>query len=174
MLTQDRVRELFDYQDGKLVRKTHASSRSVTGTTVGWDNGQGYLRVGVDGKRYFVHTLIFLYHNGYIPENNIDHKDRCRANNRIENLRETSTVCNIRNTKLQSRNISGVKGVCWHNQEGKWRAQIVVNKKQHYLGLFLCFTEAVAHRLAAEQILNWQECDSDSSAFRHMQNYIEK
>jgi len=43
-----------------------------------------------------------------------------------------------------------------------------INRKTKYLGRFSDFIEAVAHRLAAEQCLNWGNCDCASSSYRFM------
>lgn len=41
-----------------------------------------------------------------------------------------------------------------------------------YLSIFDDFTEAVAHRLAAEQCLDWDGCDSTSPAYLYMKEYL--
>ena len=43
---------------------------------------------------------------------------------------------------LNSTNTSGYKGVSWHKQVKKWQAQIRVNGKLKYLGLFTSPTSA--------------------------------
>ena len=40
------------------------------------------------------------------------------------------------------------------------------------LGVFTDFIEAVAHRLAAEQYLDWPNCNSTTPAYLHMQKYL--
>jgi hypothetical protein len=173
MITQERVRELFLYKDGSLfwqVCRGHVSEGSMAGTP----NKDGYLHVGVDGKHYKAHRLIFLYHFGYLPEHEVDHIDRDRSNNKIENLREVSRTCNMRNSTQRSRTSSGVKGLAWHKPTQKWLARIMVHSTRKHLGTYSDFTEAVAHRLAAEQCLNWGSCDSSSPAHQFMEDYCEK
>jgi hypothetical protein len=63
-----------------------------------------------------------------------------------------------------------VQGVSWDKQTQRWKAQIQIGKKKHYLGYHLAFLEAVCHRLAAEQCLNWGSCDSSSPAYQHVHN----
>ena len=172
MLTQERVKELFEYKDGDLIRKI-ASGCYKKGSIAG-SQLRGYVRTGVDGFAYFNHRLIWLWCNGYFPENQIDHIDRDKSNNKIENLREVSRTCNLRNTGLPSTNTSGVKGVFWHKQWGKWAARITICRNHIHLKYSTDFTEAVAHRLAAEQAEGWAGCDSSSTAFEYMQEYINK
>jgi hypothetical protein len=125
-----------------------------------------------DRKLYLAHRLIFLYHFGYMPEHEVDHIDRSRANNRIENLREVSHTCNLRNSTQRSQTSSGVKGLSFHKPTQKWQANIVVNGASRYLGLYSDFAEAVAHRLAAEQCLDWSDCDSSSPAYQFMKELL--
>jgi len=172
MLTQERVRELFRYEDGNLIRLVNASSTARAGWIAGSLTTHGYLSTRIDKVLYYNHRLVFLFHHGYTPENYIDHIDRNPLNNRIENLREVSNVCNIRNSKQLDSNTSGVKGVYFNKVRQKWAGQITTNNRAKNLGIFSDFTEAVAHRLAAEQCLNWNECDSNSPAFQYMQSVL--
>ena len=174
-LTQERVRELFDYRpkDGALVRRVKTSSRATVGSIAGCPS-KGYLQLVVDGKTYTVHRLIWMWHYGYMPENAIDHIDKNTINNKIENLREVSRVCNLRNSKQQDRTISGVKGVYWRKNDNSWCSKISINAKSIYLGSSTCKIEAACLRLAAEQAENWEGCDSNSPAFLIVSEYVNK
>jgi hypothetical protein len=170
LLTQERVRELFDYIDGHLVWQI--SRGGVNVGDIAGSVSHGYVQVKINNVNYRAHRLIWLWHYGYLPENDIDHLNRIRADNRIENLREVGDVCNQRNTTNHSTNTSGVKGVCWNAEAGKWHANIMVNGKQYYLGYHLDFFEAVCHRLAGEQALDWSGCDDCSPALQHIRKEI--
>lgn len=172
-ITQEKVKELFEYKDdGSLVRRIRTSSGTPSGTVVGTVNTDGYLRVCIDGRLYSCHRIIWLYHYGYFPENNIDHINRIRDDNRIENLREVSISCNSRNTGNRTTNTSGVKGVAWSKFGGKWQAEISFAGRKLYLGRCSDFGEAVCLRLAAEQALDWAGCDDSSPAFQYVQKNI--
>jgi hypothetical protein len=171
-LTQREVKRLFDYRDGQLVWRVKIAARAKIGNCAGCITEGGYTIIAVRKKLYFAHRLIWLWHNGYSPENCIDHIDRDRGNNRIENLRAVSHSCNTRNSKKSKNNTSGVKGICYSRKEGKWLSRIVNNNIRTSLGYFCDFTEAVAHRLAAEQCLNWESCDYDSSANQYIKGYL--
>jgi hypothetical protein len=173
MMTQDYVKELFLYKDGSLfwkVRKGRVRADGMAGCRC----SNGYLQITVDNKNYKAHRLIFLYHFGYMPEHEVDHIDRDRLNNKIENLREVSKSCNVRNSTQQNSTSSGVKGLAWDKSRQKWKAHITINNISKHLGRYSDFTEAAAHRLAAEQCLNWGSCDSRSPAYQFMENYYEK
>jgi hypothetical protein len=173
MITQGYVKELFHYKDGNLFWKVRRQGVRF-GNVVGTLHSSGYLSVVVDRKDYLVHRLVFLYHFGYMPENDIDHIDRNRSNNKIENLREVSKSCNSRNSMQQNSTSSGVKGLSWHKRDQKWQVHIAVHGTRKYLGYYSDFTEAAAHRLAAEQCLDWGSCDSSSPAHQFMEDYCEQ
>lgn len=175
-LTQAEVKRLFNYRDGVLYWKARSSSTSrvVIGMESGSTDTGGYIQTMVHGKLYLNHRLVFLYHHGYMPENDVDHIDKNKSNNRIENLREVSTQCNMRNSRQPKNNTSGVKGVYWNKQSNGWVSLMRVNNKIKYLGQYHDFVDAVAARLAGEQCVNWNGCDSCSPAYLYMFNYLKE
>lgn len=174
MITQKEIKRQLRYspETGIFTNRIQRSSSALEGDVSGCPQIDGYLSIKVSGRSYLAHRLAWLYVYGFFPENEIDHIDRSPDNNRIANLREVSHQCNMRNRKVQRNNESGVAGVHRDTLRNKWRAKIKINYKTKNLGLFDDFTEAVAHRLAAEQCLEWAGCDSNSSAFRYVQKYL--
>ena len=168
-LTYKKAREIFDYRDdGKLIWKVRKSSNTKIGSVAGSFYKNSYSQVRVDAKDYMAHRVIWLWHHGYTPEGDLDHINRVKSDNRIENLREVSRQCNTRNTGNQKDNKSGVKGVYTHESWGNvWRSFITIQGRKCSLGNHKDFDEAVLHRLAAEQCLNWDGCDSSSPAYRY-------
>ena len=174
MLTQSKLKELLDYDPdtGIFLWKVSACNRIKVGDIAGCVNKKGYILIRIDYKSYRAHRLAWLDYYGYFPEHGLDHEDRIRHHNWIKNLREVSGQCNVRNTGNRSTNTSGVKGISFDKATQKWRARITLNAKRYHFGFFPDFTEAVAHRLAAEQCLDWSTCDSSSPAYQHMQKHI--
>jgi len=150
MLTQQQLKNLFEYQDGNLIWKISKGKRGKIGSIAGTITSNGYLSIRVDKKNYKAHRLVYLYHHGYLP-NIIDHIDRDKLNNKIENLREATISQNNVNTKIRKDNASGLKGVTWHKASNKWCAQIMVNCKQNHIGLFLDIEDARAAYLQARR-----------------------
>lgn len=64
-----------------------------------------------------------------------DHVNGNGLDNRKSNLRLCSVKENVRNQHTTS-GFSQYKGVSWHKQRNRWRATIMVNRKQKHLGLF--------------------------------------
>lgn len=176
-LTQDQVRKLFSYdpETGKVTRVVTRMQKAKAGDSPGTVDKTGYIRVTISGRSYALHRVIWLYVHGYLPEHDIDHINRIRTDNRLENLREATRSCNIKNSKVYDDSVSGVKGVTWFSRDSEWRARIrsrLLSVDAH-LGKSTDFIEVVAHRLAAEQCLDWSGCNSSSSAYDTMQNYLQ-
>ena len=173
MITQEELKEQVSYNPatGVFTWLVANSSSARVGDAAGSLTTQGYVSVQIQGERYQAHRLAWLYMYGFFPENSLDHVNRTRDDNRIENLREVSNSCNIRNSKSHSNNTSGVRGVCWDKATQRWQADIKVNGKKIGLGRNTCFAEAVAHRLAGEQALEWEGCDSSTDAYKYIQGY---
>lgn len=115
-------------------------------------NKLDYWRINVDGRRYLAHRLAFMWMEGRWPREQIDHKNRNKADNRWCNLREATPSQNLANSATLKRNTSGMKGVVWHKRGRKWSSQIGVGGATHYLGLFDCpAAAAFAYIVAADK-----------------------
>ena len=156
MLTLARVRELFDYdpETGVLVRRITTSNRAPKGTVAGRRNGNGYLRVMIDGYTDYVHRVVWFHFYGEWPEFEMDHIDGNGMNNRISNLRCATHAQNSQNLSTRNTNKSGMIGVSWSKLHSKWEAYINVNYKKKYLGLFDDLKAAGEAYLAAKQGLH--------------------
>jgi len=151
-IKQSELRTLFAYDPatGELIRRISCPP-AVKGQKVGTLNRAGYLVCAIRRKQYRVSRLIWMMHFGDIPKGKqIDHIDRNRLNNRIENLRLVTPSQNSQNRTYRA-NKTGVVGVSWYSPERRWNAQIGINGRLIYLGRFKTFVEAVDARKAAEQ-----------------------
>lgn len=106
-------------------------------------------------RKVYMHRLIM----GEPPNADIDHRDRDGLNNRRQNLRSATRSQNMANApKLRRLNgtSSKFRGVSWLPHKQKWLAQIVVAKKQMYVGMFHSEEEA-ARAWDAESLKHWGE-----------------
>ena len=103
-------------------------------------------------KNLFAHRVGFFLYHGYYPQfpNSVDHINRDGCDNRIVNLREVTPREQSMNTGLSSANTSGVKGVSFLKDKGKWRASINIDGRKTNLGTFVELSDAIAARKAAE------------------------
>jgi len=174
MITQKEVRRLFKYnkKTGVLRWKVSLSNAAKIGRVAGSLHKEGYLITWANKKQYKTHRLIWLGVYGYLPEE-VDHKDRIRHHNWIDNLRSATKSENQKNTKIRKDNKSGIKGVCWYKHIKKWTVQISIDTKQKTIGRFKDFDEAVCLRLSMEQCLGYNEWDNNSSAYEYVKENIQ-
>lgn len=125
--TAERLHELFEYRDGKLFHKSETCGRIVKGAEAG-NEGKNYRQVTADRCNYQTHRVIWKMFKGSDPVNFIDHINRDKADNRIENLRDVSHRVNSMNKNS--------KGVNFYTDKRKWRAKIQVFGKQYHLGYY--------------------------------------
>jgi hypothetical protein len=152
MVEQGRLKDVVNY-DPETGIFTWAKSRKgcTQGKTVGTLKDNGYLHIGIDGKKYLLHRLAWLYVHGEFPSNDVDHIDGCRTNNKINNLRSVSRSMNLENMRFaKSHNKStGILGVYKHND--KFTSRICVRGKDVYLGVFDTSDEAKSAYLDAKR-----------------------
>ena len=151
MLTQESLKELLSYdpETGEWFW-LKCPRASFVRKSAGWIDAYGYRRVKINGHTYICSRLAFLYMTGEMPKEEVDHIDRDPGNDRWANLREADRTGNCQNRSMRRDNISGVIGVFWNSQRGKWQVQ--VNKI--HIGLFTDLEEAKAARLAAVQLMH--------------------
>lgn len=151
-MTQDELTELLSYnpETGVFTRKKWRSSNAVAGAIAGTAHTKGYIAIWVNGRRHMAHRLAWLYMYGELPEKQIDHINRNKADNRIANLRLADNSENQQNVATTRNNKSGAVGVFWNRRHNRWFSNIVVNRKPIHLGSFTDFDEAVAARKQAE------------------------
>jgi len=162
----------YNHETGIFIWKIPKPGGIKVGDIAGTLRTDGYIQIEADRKLYYAHRLAWFFKYGYSPENNIDHIDRIKHHNWISNLREVSNQCNARNCGNFINNTSGVKGVSWDKNRGKWFAHVAINNKPKNLGEYFSFSNAVCARLAAEQCLDWEGCDSNSPAYQYVQKNI--
>lgn len=109
--------------------------RAIPGQIAGYDNGSGYIKISIRGKRYYAHRLAFIWMAGDNPIE-VDHINHCRSDNRWMNLRAS-------NRSENGANVAGRKGI--RRRYGRWQARY----SNIHLGTFDSEEEAASARRAA-------------------------
>lgn len=152
--TKQRLRFLFDYKRGVLIRKTSGYG-ALKGQKLGWLTPHGYYRAYVDGEEYAVHRLIWVWHFGSL-KTFIDHKNGNKKDNRIENLRLATKAQNEWHKPKRRHNTTGFKNVYKLSKNCKGRkrywAYFTINGKRHGLGMYSTAKHAhLAYKNAAKK-----------------------
>ena len=155
MLTQERLKELLDYDPETGVftwRVTRGRARSgrVAGCIQLKTGGKRYISITVDRFCCLAHRLAVYYVTGVFPLNETDHHDGNGLNNSYTNLRCVPHQENCKNMRRSKANTSGATGVSWHRTAKKWRVRVRVNGQDIHLGFFHNREEAISTRKAAE------------------------
>lgn len=165
-VSQDQLKQLLIYNKNTgeftwKVRPTHMFpstracnswntrySNKIAGTD-GLFNGKYYRVIRINGSQYLAHRIAWVFMNGTEP-NEIDHIDSDGLNNKWANIRNVTHRDNCKNTRLGTKNTSGVVGVHWCNRDEKWIARINDNGKTICLGYFSKLKDAKKARKIAE------------------------
>lgn len=128
-LDSEFVRNRFSYDGstGELRRN---------GKRIGWRHSSGYWYVTINRVAYKLHRVVWLWHYGCWPCQQIDHINGEKSDNRIQNLRDVGGSINQRNKGINRNNTSGFKGVSYHRGKNKFVAQIRTSSGRQYLGSF--------------------------------------
>ena len=112
-------------------------------------SSHGYLHVNLSSngknKIHAIHRLLGICFLNCPPHMHVDHIDGNRLNNDLTNLRVVTPQQN-------QWNAHKAKGYCWKKASNKWVAQIGVNGKRKFLGLYDTKEDARAAYLAAKAI----------------------
>jgi hypothetical protein len=171
-LTAKRVRELLDCdpEAGTLRWKERPGNPSFNAQWAGklagsLDPSNGYLRLTIDGRHYYVHRIVWLHTKGWLPKQDLDHWDGDKSRCTIGNLRPASKSANNRNrssSKTVARSSSTSKTAAprgsWFNpRTGKFQAYIETSeagaRQRIFLGSYTIAEEAErAYREAAADL----------------------
>lgn len=167
-LTQEQLKRALHYNPdtGEFTWVMPFSRKIAPGSRAGCKNSEGYIIIGVNGKRYHAHRLAWLYMEGYFPEHQIDHKKGIRDDNRWSQISHATHACNMQNTKISKNNTSGFPGVYRNDTKGRWRASISIGGKTLFCGLYENALDAALARFAVEQQCSKWTCNHRSELAR--------
>jgi len=143
-------RFVYDPKSGLLTWKKDHGKKNKAGKVVGYKRASGYMYVYVDSIGYMAHRLVLVMSGCKLKQNQqVDHVNQKRDDNRLKNLRIVDQETNQSNRKIAKNNKTGTTGV-YKLPNGKYAAQIKKYGKTIHLGSFATLKEAVSCRRAAE------------------------
>lgn len=157
---EQKIRELLviDETSPSGLRWNQLAPPKARGKTAGALRRDGYWTVGLkangEQRKFLAHRLIWFLANGRWPEKLIDHINGNPVDNRLSNLRSASPSENSRNMVISPRNRSGVKGVSIDKTTGKWRAELMRERKIMFLGFFVNLDDAERAIMAVREKLH--------------------
>ena len=161
MIDQTELKLQFEYDPltgifRRVKRRDAYGNLTTCDYIIVGDNGQrGYKRVSINGKRYLLHKLVFLYIDGVYPDVEVDHLNGNTSDNRLLNLRVSGRLSNRLNLKLYSTNTSGFTGVTFRN--GRYYVQACKNRKTYSKGSFSRLEDAILARKELNSELGFNE-----------------
>ena len=154
LVTAERLREVLNYDPstGLFHWLVQLSPKGAKGKRAGAVSPTGYRFITIDGATFAAQRLAWLHVHGTWPTQWVDHKNRNRDDNRIDNLRDVSPTWNRHNmAEANCDNKTGFLGVV-ETSNGKFETRISYpGKKNHYLGRYATPEEAHAAFMAAKK-----------------------
>lgn len=143
MLTHERLKELLIYNPdtGLFIWQDKRGGRWAGRNAGTLHKYKGYRYIDIDGTKYMAHRLAWFFSYKVWPNDQIDHINGIRSDNKLVNLRDISQIENSQNQTRSHKNTKvGFLGVCARGE--KYEARITVNRKQIQLGTFLTVERA--------------------------------
>lgn len=149
-LTQEIVKELLHYdpETGHLywkerdikwfAGKDHHPEKIMRGWNTRYKNKEALAHLNDDGyktgnilyKFSFAHRIIWLWNFGGPIPKELDHKNKIKTDNRLENLFSSNRSENLKNKGKYKNNTSGITGVLFDKKKEHWCPNICVDGKR--------------------------------------------
>ena len=156
----------YDPETGHLFWIKRGPRRNLV-NPAGCLNHDGHKKVGVLGVICQAHRLAWLLHHKKWPYAYLDHINGNRGDNRISNLREVSIAQNMQNKEVKKKG-KALPGTYYRSKKGKYEANIWINRKRIWLGIY--DTEISAHKAYLEGVKKYHTNDRHISAFNSSKN----
>ncbi|WPK37586.1 hypothetical protein [Escherichia phage AV124] len=144
------LKRIFEYnpENGTLVYKWLPRKKALIGKTLSPSvSAFGYRHVVIDGRCFYHHVICFCIGNNctLASSDEVDHKDLCKVNDKLCNLRLATKSQNMKNRRCFSNNKTGHKCIqlC---KNGKYRVVVSSDKKKTHVGYFDDLESAILSR----------------------------
>lgn len=149
------LHERFEYEPrtGNLIWRDGRFRKTLTGKVAGSLDSKGYVKVfcGSEYGQLGAHRLVWAMHGFADPQPpfSLDHINRVKADNRIENLRIADDHMQAMN---QSDRVAPNPGRCIVRFDTRWRLHIIRRGVAMDRRIFKCFGQALKARNDFERL----------------------
>jgi hypothetical protein len=145
---------IYNPETGKFFWRKPPNKKIAAGAKAGTAHAAGYVNIGIKKSKYLAHRVAWVMSGQMLSnDDQIDHINGNRSDNRIDNLRLSSHDQNCMNSKARRHNFSKIKGAHFDKRRKKFRARIRVGKNEIWLGYFATAEEAhAAYCRAAKEL----------------------
>lgn len=144
----------YESETGNFFWNVNSGSRAKIGQKLGSYDMYGYLTVRINKKSYKLHRLAWFYVHKIWPENDVDHINGIRNDNRLCNLRCASRKTNLENRTCKSESETGLYGAYYDKRKRKYYSAISHHNIKIHLGMFESAQEAHNAYIDAKQKLH--------------------
>ena len=130
--SQDYLNSILEYRDGLLYWKVKFTRSINIGDQAGNLSKRGYIVLGINKKSYLLHIIVWKMLTGNNPEFEIDHINRNKTDNRIENLRDGTNGINQRN-KSKYKNNNDTPNIMKIGKKFYFRIHNLNNKRETHI-----------------------------------------
>lgn len=167
MMIRTRARHLF-LIDAEDLPKISEFKWSVSSD----GDGRMYVSTRIEGKKIYLHRFLLEAPDGQrVDHRNGDPLDNRKANLRLATHQQNMFNCGKRSTYKGKPTTSSFKGVSWDKSRGSYKAQIMKDRVNHFLGRFTDErSAAIAYARAAQEMFGefaytnviYQDCEEDA------------
>jgi hypothetical protein len=134
--------------------------------------GRMYVSTRIEGKKIYLHRMLLKAPDGQrVDHRNGNPLDNRKANLRLATHQQNMFNCGKSSTYKGKPTTSSFKGVSWDKSRGRYKAQIMKDRVNHFLGRFIDErSAAMAYARAAQEMfgefaytnLIYQDCEEDA------------
>lgn len=144
-IVKEHIRKHFTYDPS-----TGDISRSDRKNSNGSLDKDGYLIIKIKTIQYKAHRLAWFLYYGNFPAREIDHINRIKTDNRIENLRDVSRTINVNNVTRRPNAITNISGIYFDKTHGLKKNYAFKHKDKTYR--YYTLEEAIKERSQKKEL----------------------
>jgi hypothetical protein len=149
---------IYDPAMGEFWWKIDRNQSVRAGMRAGSPTNKGYRSILIERKKIEEHRLAWLMVHGEQPAAGmyIDHINRNRSDNRIQNLRVVDPVGSAANRVREVYKSGNERGIAFNRSNGKWQVSVpITNRKSKYIGCYDDIHDARIARDAADRAVRF-------------------